>query len=46
MILLYKKQTRHKLIGRFKSYLSMIKWVKQNIKKSEMKYYDVKNNKL
>lgn len=45
-ILLYRKQTRHRLVKVFKSYYKLARWVYKNIKEEEYKYYYTRKQKL
>lgn len=45
MLLVYRKQTRHRLSGRFKTYWKMSEWFSKNIKEEEYKYYFIVKSK-
>ncbi len=45
-ILLYRKQTRHRLVKVFRSYYKLASWLRKNIKEEEIKYYYTRKQKI
>ena len=44
-ILLYRQQTRHRLVKRFNSYRKLAEWCDKNINKTEIHFYHLKQTK-